>query len=102
MVRRRIEERGREPGSCEETRFNRCHHRRWTAFVESLKGLGLEEKLDRVNREMNRYRYILDMANWGVKDYWATPFQFFRKDGDCEDYAIAKLDRKSTRLNSSH
>ena len=91
MLRRQIEERGREPGSCEETRFNRCHHQRWTALVESLKGLSLEEQLDRVNVEMNRHRYILDMVNWGVKDYWATPFQFFRKDGDCEDYAIAKF-----------
>ncbi|MBI3707639.1 MAG: transglutaminase-like cysteine peptidase, partial [Proteobacteria bacterium] len=23
--------------------------------------------------------------------YWATPLQFFAKDGDCEDYAIAKF-----------
>src|SRR5690606_24630750 len=29
--------------------------------------------------------------NWGVEDYWATPLQFFRKNGDCEDYAIAKF-----------
>jgi predicted transglutaminase-like cysteine proteinase len=91
MLRRHIEEQGREPGSCEETRFNRCHHQRWTALVESLKGLPLDEQLDRVNVEMNRHRYILDMVNWGVKDYWAAPFQFFRKDGDCEDYAIAKF-----------
>ena len=91
MLKRHIEERGKEPGSCEETRFNRCHHQRWAAFVDSLKGLELDAQLDRVNGEMNRYRYILDIVNWGVKDYWATPFQFFGKDGDCEDYAIAKF-----------
>jgi predicted transglutaminase-like cysteine proteinase len=91
MLRRYLEERGQEPGSCEETRFNACHRQRWEALIESLKGLSLEEQLDRVNVEMNRHRYVLDMANWGVRDYWATPFQFFRKDGDCEDYAIAKF-----------
>ncbi len=47
-------------------------------------------QLKRVNGFMNRHRYIIDPINWGVKDYWATPGQFFRKHGDCEDYAIAK------------
>ncbi|MBO6827891.1 MAG: transglutaminase-like cysteine peptidase, partial [Sneathiella sp.] len=28
--------------------------------------------------------------NWGVKDYWAIPKEFFPKFGDCEDYAITK------------
>jgi predicted transglutaminase-like cysteine proteinase len=31
------------------------------------------------------------MKNWGVEDYWATPYQFLKMDGDCEDYAIAKF-----------
>jgi len=32
-----------------------------------------------------------DFATWGKKDYWATPLEFIRKrQGDCEDYAIAK------------
>jgi predicted transglutaminase-like cysteine proteinase len=30
------------------------------------------------------------MKNWGQEDYWATPFQFLKKNGDCEDYAISK------------
>jgi predicted transglutaminase-like cysteine proteinase len=91
MLRRHLDERGREPGSCEESRFNQCHHKRWMALIESLKGLDLDAQLDRVNAEMNRHRYIIDPVNWGVKDYWATPFQFFAKEGDCEDYAIAKF-----------
>lgn len=26
-----------------------------------------------------------------MPDFWATPFQFFAKNGDCEDCAIAKF-----------
>jgi predicted transglutaminase-like cysteine proteinase len=40
---------------------------------------------------MNRQRYLTDPRNYGVKDYWATPIQFLKRDGDCEDYAIAKF-----------
>jgi predicted transglutaminase-like cysteine proteinase len=39
---------------------------------------------------MNRARYTLDINNYGESDYWATPVQFFKMDGDCEDYAISK------------
>lgn len=91
MLQRYLEERGREPGSCEETRLNHCHYQRWMALIEEVKGLDLESQLERVNAEMNRRRYVLDPVNWGVPDYWATPFEFFRKDGDCEDFAIAKF-----------
>jgi len=91
MLRRHLDERGKVAGGCEESRFNQCHHKRWTELIESLKGLALEAQLERVNVEMNRHRYIIDPINWGVKDYWATPFQFFAKEGDCEDYAIAKF-----------
>lgn len=43
-----------------------------------------------VNDRFNAIDYILDIKNWGITDYWATPLQFLIKDGDCEDYAIAK------------
>jgi len=33
---------------------------------------------------------VLDIVNWGIADYWATPREFAIKDGDCEDFAIAK------------
>ena len=39
---------------------------------------------------MNGVPYITDIRNYGVDDYWATPKQFLYRDGDCEDYAIAK------------
>jgi predicted transglutaminase-like cysteine proteinase len=43
-----------------------------------------------VNAFVNRHRYVLDKANYGIEDYWATPREFAKNDGDCEDFAIAK------------
>jgi predicted transglutaminase-like cysteine proteinase len=33
---------------------------------------------------------VLDIVNYGVENYWATPREFAINDGDCKDYAIAK------------
>jgi predicted transglutaminase-like cysteine proteinase len=49
------------------------------------------EKIDRVNAFFNRMPYAVDASTWGIADYWATPFQFLGRSGDCEDYAIAKF-----------
>lgn len=43
-----------------------------------------------VNRRINATPYRSDSENWGVGDLWATPAEFARRGGDCEDYAIAK------------
>jgi len=60
------------------------------ADLVSLKGLPLPKMAERVNTMINRVPYITDDKNWGVSDYWATPVEFMRRGGDCEDYAIAK------------
>ena len=39
---------------------------------------------------LNNISYVTDITNWRQKDYWATISQFLNRDGDCEDYAIAK------------
>jgi predicted transglutaminase-like cysteine proteinase len=46
-----------------------------------------------VNRAVNlSIAYTADSKQFGVDDYWATPFESFAAGkGDCEDYAIAKL-----------
>jgi predicted transglutaminase-like cysteine proteinase len=49
------------------------------------------EKLKAVTKFFNKWPYRLDKANWGVSEYWATPWEFLKKSGDCEDYAIAKF-----------
>lgn len=50
---------------------------------------GLAE-LAEINRQVNTTPYRSDAQNWGVGDLWATPAEFARHGGDCEDYAIAK------------
>jgi len=39
---------------------------------------------------VNSTPYVSDMKNYGVKDFWASPHEFFAYGGDCDDYAIAK------------
>lgn len=76
--------------SCTSSQFNKCHFRKWMELMDSVRGQDPMAQLRRINGYMNRSRYIVDPINWGVKDYWASPREFFRKYGDCEDYAIAK------------
>lgn len=62
----------------------------WRSFIDSENGHPVRVQLEEVNAHLNRHRYILDIVNYGVQDYWATPREFAIKDGDCEDFAIAK------------
>lgn len=62
----------------------------WTRLVEALQGLDPRAKIERANAEMNRYPYVTSEQNWGRPDYWETPFEFFAKSGQCQDYATAK------------
>lgn len=87
---RYFRERKLEDAPCDANIFNRCHLRKWKAFLAKIKGKDRMTQLREVNTYMNRAPYIVDQVNYGVPDYWATPRQFFRRDGDCEDYAIAK------------
>lgn len=67
-----------------------CAGPKWLAFLDSLETDVLSEQLIQVNRYVNETPYMLDVANWGESDHWASPTEFFAKGGDCEDYAIAK------------
>jgi len=69
---------------------SKCRTKEWAGLIDRLRGKDLMTELREVNREMNIKPYITDPVNWNLPDYWATPFQFLRKDGDCEDYAISK------------
>lgn len=79
------------PRNCGGGNFAGCNLDEWQDFLNGIKHSDALAQIEAVNAEMNRRRYIVDPRNWGVPDYWATPFQFFAKDGDCEDYAIAKF-----------
>jgi len=61
-------------------------------MMSDLKEKSDMDKLEGVNDFFNRVRFVSDMETWGVKDYWATPTEFLRRDqGDCEDFVIAKF-----------
>jgi predicted transglutaminase-like cysteine proteinase len=62
----------------------------WQSLVHSQIGRPRIEQLQAVNRFLNDWRYKADDQNYGRRDYWATPLEFLRHSGDCEDYAIAK------------
>ncbi|WP_147818644.1 transglutaminase-like cysteine peptidase [Salidesulfovibrio onnuriiensis] len=62
----------------------------WLKLKKSVAGKPPLERLKAVNRYFNQWPYRLDMSNYGQRDYWATPVEFLKKSGDCEDYAIAK------------
>lgn len=80
-------------------------HRRWAkvakaspgaaaaAFAAGLADRSPIERLDAVNRFVNaRVRFIDDIRQYGVEDQWTAAADTLRRGrGDCEDYAIAKL-----------
>lgn len=67
-----------------------CAPNEWRQLLGALDGLDLRAKLDRVNAAVNRHPYVPSQRNWGESNHWETPFEFLRKSGQCQDYAIAK------------
>lgn len=52
--------------------------------------VGCSHPLDTINLDINQVKYVSDMDNYNLKDYPASPKEFYSRGGDCEDYAIAK------------
>lgn len=90
LLDRYFKERDLSDGTCDSAKFNRCHLAEWKAFLIKIKGEPRQRQIEMINRRMNETPYITDIRNYGVDDYWATPKQFLYRNGDCEDYAIAK------------
>lgn len=67
-----------------------CTSDGWDGLVTGLKDKPLGLQLREVNNLINARHYVLDKDNWTDPDYWATPYEFLKKSGDCEDFAIAK------------
>lgn len=64
--------------------------RKWLSFLEDTRSLDKSDQIEAVNTYMNKIKFISDDDNYGTSDYWATPMEFLKRGGDCEDYAIAK------------
>jgi predicted transglutaminase-like cysteine proteinase len=64
----------------------------WQSLLASAKNLPETEKLKQVNDFFNlNVRFVNDVIQWRMDDYWATPLEFLAAGaGDCEDFAIAK------------
>ena len=58
--------------------------------IEFLRGLPMAQMVSGVNDVVNRIPYVGDSANYGQSDKWATPVEFLKNGGDCEDFAITK------------
>ncbi len=78
-------------GKCQTRMLDSCHVKKWHQFIKSIRSLSRSEQIIRVNKFANEQEYILDIENYGLEDYWATPRQFLYNNGDCEDYAITKM-----------
>lgn len=66
-------------------------HRQWLELVERVKNMSPLEKARAVTVFFNRWPYRTDQELYKVADYWATPAEFLRRSGDCEDYAATKF-----------
>lgn len=58
--------------------------------IEFLRGLPMNKMVAGVNDVVNRIPYVSDANIYGQSDYWATPVEFIKNGGDCEDFAITK------------
>lgn len=77
-----------------EKEYGEMAAKRLQALHELLvvnQGKSVMEKLELVNRTMNKMPWISDERHWKQADYWATPLETIATfGGDCEDIAIAK------------
>ena len=62
----------------------------WKRIMQQAKGQSGVEQLKMVNSFFNKWPYRLDQDAYGASDWWATPQEFLKISGDCEDYAIIK------------
>lgn len=63
----------------------------WQRIIDAAHGLERTHKLRKVNQYFNRWPYKEDNEVYGMREYWASPTEFLRRSGDCEDFAIAKF-----------
>jgi predicted transglutaminase-like cysteine proteinase len=62
----------------------------WQKIIKQSFNLPAMDQIKTVNAYFNRWPYQLDIDVYGVTDYWATPGEFLKLSGDCEDYSITK------------
>ncbi len=71
-----------------------CSSAGWAALVAQVKAAGdVVAQVKAANSLINdtaQHPYKFDFENWNADEYWETPYEFLKKSGDAEDFAIAK------------
>jgi predicted transglutaminase-like cysteine proteinase len=71
-----------------------CSSGGWPATVAQVKAAGALVAQARLANSLinnpSQHPYKEDITNWNVTEYWETPYEFLKKSGDAEDFAIAK------------
>jgi predicted transglutaminase-like cysteine proteinase len=62
----------------------------WQRIMSQTRGMEPMEQLKAVNAFFNKWPYRLDQDAYGTSDWWATPQEFLKISGDCEDFSITK------------
>lgn len=62
----------------------------WQRILGQARGKDEMTQIKMVNSFFNKWPYRLDFDAYGASDWWATPQEFLKISGDCEDYAITK------------
>lgn len=77
-------------GSCTSAKTCPPGATSWQRIMKQARGKERTEQLKMINSFFNKWPYRLDQDAYGASDWWATPQEFLKISGDCEDYAIIK------------
>ncbi len=77
-------------GECALQPATPCRLEDWERLLDTLRQSGPERQIASINEFINAIDFVEDRVNWGKKDYWSAPAEFFANGGDCEDYVISK------------
>lgn len=77
-------------GECARQPATPCRLEDWARLLDTLRQVNPERQIASINEFINGTDFVEDRANWGKKDYWSAPAEFFANGGDCEDYVISK------------
>ncbi|MDB5410586.1 MAG: uncharacterized protein JWL84_5498 [Rhodospirillales bacterium] len=68
-----------------------CPPQEWQDILRHVRDLSPRAKVEYVNAKINAHPYVPSVRNWGTTSYWETPFEFLRRNGQCQDYATTKF-----------
>lgn len=91
VLQRARAEIARADATCSSSQSSACPPDEWRDILRHIAGLSRRAQVDYVNARINAHPYVPSLRNWGTISYWETPFEFFRRNGQCQDYATTKF-----------